>query len=149
MKKRAGLLVLILVVATAPILLLSSRKAHSFRRPSVVSGCPDWVLEQTGATTQKVHPEKIVVEPLQGRHNVYGIFKVPEGYQPSPYFVVHTEGSNSYCGVTAIAKHNPTDKTVIGRFRTRTALWMMTKGQSDDLNRRQNWSLVIVKSSNS
>jgi hypothetical protein len=138
------LIILVLAIAIVPAVLLSSRKAQSFRRPSVVSGCPEWVLEQIN-TAEKVHPEHLVVNPLQGRHKVYGVFKVPEGYQPSPYFVVQVDGATPYCGAAVISKRNETEQTVIGRFRTRTTLWMMTKGKIEELSQPQNWSLMIVK----
>lgn len=147
MKKRTSLLILVLAIAFVPAILLSSRKAQSFRRPSIVSGCPEWVLEQIN-TAKKVHPEQVVVNPLQGRHKVYGIFKVPEGYEPSPYFVVQVDGASPYCGAAVISKQGETEQTVIGRFRTRTTLWIMTKGKADELNQPQNWSLMIQPTQN-
>lgn len=150
MAKRTGLVILVILVIL-PIVYVAARKLQSFRRPSAVSGCPDWVLQQVNTADETVHPEKIVVEPLQGRHNVYGVFRLPEGYTPSPFFVVKVEGSNPYCGTiipsTKDRRHSAQkdDQTFIGRFRTRTTLWLITKGQADQLNHRENWSLAIVK----
>jgi hypothetical protein len=126
-----------------PLVYLVGERLTTLRRPGMVSSCPDWVLEQR-YTTETVNPEEVVVEPLQGRHNVYAVFKLPEGYQPSPYFVVNLPNSQPYCGMISHAQGRER-KTFVGLFRTRTTLWLMAKGQADQLNHRQNWSLAIVK----
>ena len=148
MIKRTGLILMVLL--GVPVSLLAVETAES-RRPGIASGCPGWVLSQAKTSTSFVHPEEIVVEPWQGRHNVHATFKVPAGYQPSPFFVVMLEGSSPYCGnllsqpdIQIEAQH---DRRVIGLFRTRTALWIATKGQLKQLEQPNNWKLAIVKRS--
>ncbi len=150
MIKRTGLILLVLL--SLPVGFIAFEK-FQFRRPGIASGCPDWVLSQVQTSIEIVHPEKLVVEPWQGRHNVYATFKIPAGYQPSPFFVVTLEGSNPYCGniisrpTTSHSNDSSRDRQVIGLFRTRTTLWIATKGQLGQLERSSNWKLVILKQS--
>jgi hypothetical protein len=144
--KQISLILAILVCL--PVGLLAAKKLQA-RTPGVVSGCPDWVLSQTANPANVIHPEKIVVEPWQGRHNVFATFKVPEGYETSDVVVVTVEGSHSYCGI--VMPQSPSgmklDQRVFGWFRTRTALWLFTKGQLSQLEQPKNWKLAIHKPS--
>lgn len=142
--KRIGLILLILIWLPLGFLLIEELQS---RRPSVASGCPDWVLAQTQSATNIIYPEKIVIKPWHGRHNVFATFKIPEGYTPSPAFMVTLKDSKPYCG--AIRWEAPSGETgdhlVFGPFRTRTTLWLISRGQLDQLEQPSNWRLAIFK----
>lgn len=142
--KRLGLILLILICL--PVGFLIFQKLQT-RRPSVVSGCPDWAIAQFHSATDIIHPEKVVIKPWQGRHNVFATFKIPDGYQPSSVFVVLLDDSNLYCG--RIQSKSPSGEIsknhVFGPFRTRTTLLLMSRGQIDQLERPINWKLAIFK----
>ncbi|MBD1845448.1 hypothetical protein H6F89_18960 [Cyanobacteria bacterium FACHB-63] len=142
MKRMGLMLFLLLFVAVACV---AFNKLQS-RRPGVVSGCPDWVLTQTETATEFVYPDHIVVEPWQGRHNVFATFKVPDGYQPGRFVVVRFEGSSPYCGDVVTHSTANGDRQVTAFFRTRTTLWLMSKGQINQLEQPNNWKLAIFKS---
>ncbi|KAM3090523.1 hypothetical protein ACKFKG_29330 [Phormidesmis sp. 146-35] len=102
-----------------------------------------------------------MVKPWRGRHQVYGIFVLPPGYNATEFFQISLKDAGSYCGTvsglddfiidTAIAPDEllveewKNDRLVVGRLRTRTALWVMSKGKQDLLNLPQNWSLQLEK----
>ncbi|WP_156426849.1 hypothetical protein [Leptolyngbya sp. NIES-2104] len=146
MSKQISLLLAVLVCL--PLGLIAAKKLQA-RTPGVVSGCPEWAFTQTANPANVIHPEKIVVEPWQGRHNVFATFKVPEGYEASEVVVVTVQGSHSYCGI--VMPHSPSgmtiDQRVFGWFRTRTALWLLTRGQLSQLEKPENWKLAIFKPS--
>lgn len=140
--------VILAVLVCLPLGLLVARQLQA-RTPGVVSSCPDGVLEQIANPANVVHPEQVVVEPWQGRHNVFATFKVPDGYKATDVVVVTVKGSHPYCGI--VMPYSPSgasiDQRVFGWFRTRTALWLMTKGQLSQLEQPANWKLVVVKNS--
>jgi len=140
--KRTGLILLVLICL--PISFLAIKKLQS-RRPSIASSCPDGILSQAQSSTDYIHPEKVVVEPWQGRHNVFATFKIPNGYQPSSVFVVTLKGSHPYCGTVVPQSNSQGDRQAVGKFRTRTTLWLMSKGQMDELEQPSNWKLMIFK----
>ncbi|MGI0493443.1 hypothetical protein ACN4EG_16805 [Alkalinema pantanalense CENA528] len=99
-----------------------------------------------------IKPERVVVQPWRGRHHVYGFFKVPAGYEPSSFFQVAVDqGQKQYCGHASVVKvvdrkaGSSGDRIVIGRFRTRTTLWLLSQGQRHELNQKDNWTLPIRK----
>lgn len=101
-----------------------------------------------------IKPERVVVQPWRGRHHVYGFFKVPAGYEPSSFFQVAVDqGQKQYCGHASVVKvvdrkagnWNSGDRIVVGRFRTRTTLWLLSQGQRHELNQKDNWTLPVRK----
>ncbi|MBE9009913.1 hypothetical protein IQ250_06805 [Pseudanabaenaceae cyanobacterium LEGE 13415] len=136
------------VLLCLPLGLLIAKKLQA-RTPGVVSACPEQALEQIANSANVVYPEKVVVEPWQGRHNVFATFKVPDGYKATDIVVVTVAGSHPYCGI--VMPYSPSgtsiDQRVFGWFRTRTALWLMTKGQLSQLEQPTNWKLVVIKNS--
>lgn len=122
-----------------------------FRRPSMVSKCPDTLL-LSESSIYTLHPSKVIVKPWWGRHNVSAVFELPAGYTSSNFFMVNV-GSMTYCGLTkpipgkvyegVYAK--PGARIVEGNFRTRTAMWLIFKGNIDQLRQPRNWMLVTEK----
>ncbi|MGV0023631.1 hypothetical protein [Phormidesmis priestleyi] len=166
--KRVSLAALIVLCVSG--LLVFPRSVYSIQRyaqyiqkPSVISECPDFITQASSAnTTQIIHPTEVIVKPWRGRHHVYGVFVLPPGYEATDFFQISLEDGGSYCGKVAGLDNLVPDPSVdssdlsfwklqsdrvvvLGRLRTRTALWLISKGKNGQLNHPQNWSLQIEK----
>ena len=69
-------------------------------RKSPAIGCKQWGFSAK-AEKYYTYPEKIVVEPWRGQHNVYGIFQIPGGYLNDKLLKVEIPGTRTYCGILA------------------------------------------------
>ncbi|NHC37018.1 hypothetical protein [Scytonema millei] len=120
------------------------------RKPSEVSRCPSEALIGSDTKSDRIHPEKVVVRPWKGRHQVYAIFVLPDDYEIDNAVVVSIEGEMTYCaskparvkgdefqGVYA----KPGEDIFVARFRTRTASWLIAQGKVESLKQPHNWSL--------
>ena len=150
MMKRTWLIVLTLTLVM--VTLVVPRSGRFLKKPSTLSGCPDGVLAAFNYSTEKIHASKIIVEPWEGRHNVYGVFVLPAGYQAKHFFAVRVDGSDPYCGKVTMLDQpaygvgtQPGDRIAIGHLRTRTALWLLTKGKQEELKQPSNWVLGTKK----
>ena len=97
----------------------------------------------------EVHATKVVVKPWYGEHQVYAIFRVPNKYERSPFFVLTVKGVGSSCekpfgsfqnidGVSAA----PGTHLIRDYIRTRLALRMILQGLYNQLSDKQNWTLT-------
>ncbi len=143
--KRTWIFALIVTLATAALIVPLS--ARFFRRPSTLSKCPESAIDASNST-EKIRASKIIVEPWEGRHNVYGIFVLPAGYESKDYFAVNLDGSTTYCGGVTMLNYSvhgvnikPGERIAIGHLKTRTALWLLTKGKQEELTQPNNWLL--------
>lgn len=152
----------IAIVSVVGLLLLTvGYKAYQFRKPGAISICSEDTIQtfirarnaKPNSTITTIHPTNVVVEPWQGRHNIFAVFQVPQGFQPNPSFIVMVNGI-PYCGYVESTGSEFNDlmitpaqasQPVLAKFRTRTALWLITKGQGEHLKQSQNWWLVITK----
>ena len=109
-------------------------------------------LPSNRATTT-VHALKVVVEPLQGQHHVYGIFRLESEKCPPGQPVVFTVvGAGKYCEKTYVERIQdiegievPPGYYLTKHFiRTRTALWLSIEGLSDQLKQPLNWTLTYA-----
>ncbi|MDV2995193.1 MAG: hypothetical protein N4J56_004847 [Chroococcidiopsis sp. SAG 2025] len=120
------------------------------RKPDEVSRCPREALTRSDTKSDRIHPEKVVVRPWKGRHQVYAIFVLPDDYEIDNAVVVNIEGEMTYCaskpakvkgdefqGVYA----KPGEDIFVARFRTRTASWLIAQGKVEALKQPHNWSL--------
>lgn len=92
---------------------------------------------------------KVVVEPWSGRHRVYALFAAPENScPPGSRVAVTVVGIGRSCdsaqslgreqeGVTAPPGHY----LMRDHIHTRTALWLLLRGQGDQLRQPGNWTL--------
>lgn len=99
------------------------------------------------------NPEKLVVQPWRGPHNVYAIFTIPSGYRSDGLFTVSIPGDQIYCGQFFNAGRvftgveQPKYYTLIkGNLNTRIALKLIAQGKLDHLKEAQNWRLGYIKS---
>lgn len=113
-----------------------------------LSKCPEEVLSRLDEVKTQV-PDKIVMKPWNGRHNVYGIFMLPIEDNSSKRLVISIPGAGNYCGGT----HNvgtsfegiqakPGYYLLKANFRTRTSTWLIARGFANQLENSLNWKLV-------
>lgn len=137
-----------LVTISAAIALLNGSILP--RKPSEVSRCPSKASIESDTKSDRIYPEKVVVRPWRGRHQVYAIFILPDDYETENAVVVRIEGEMIYCaskpsrvkgdefqGVYA----KPGEDIFVARFRTRTASWLIAQGKVEALKQPHNWSL--------
>ncbi len=134
-----GAIVVLLCLSTIPLL----KYRYLSRTPSRISQCPS--AEVLSNQTQEIRAAKVVFKPWKGRHHVYGVFVVPAGYQPTSFFKVNAGEAGDYCGGVTAKPAQADQSVVIGRLRTRTALWLLSKGEQDRLEQPQNWTLSITR----
>jgi hypothetical protein len=105
--------------------------------------------------TQKfqVQATKVVVQPWHGKHQVYGIFRVPNEYKQTPFFVLTVQGASNHCSKPFGYSQNfddisaePGTHLVRDFVRTRTALRLILQGLYFHLNDKQNWTLTFPQS---
>lgn len=127
------------------------------RKPGEVSRCPRTALTASDTTSDRIHPQKVIVRPWKGRHQVYAIFVLPNEYQANNAAVVSIEGESTYCSGTPISVKadevhkvyaKPGERIVVTYFRTRTASWLIAQGKGDLLKQPHNWSLSVQKQQN-
>lgn len=106
--------------------------------------------------TTSVHAVKVVVNPLHGRHQAYGIFMVPREkcFLGKPV-VLTVIGAGHYCEVAGSfgkeVRHFQGVDAPPGYYltrhyiRTRTTLWLTTQGYLDRLKQHHNWTLTYVE----
>ncbi len=144
---------LIALALTLVIVALVLPRSHRFlKKPSTLSWCPEGMTTSVDHSTAKIHASKIIVEPWEGRHNVYGIFVLPSGYQARRFFAVNVDESTPYCGMVTMLDQpshevsiQPGERIAIGHLKTRTALWLLTKGKQEELKQPSNWVLQAEK----
>jgi hypothetical protein len=110
-------------------------------------------LPSNRATTS-VQAVKVVVEPLWGRHHVYGIFQIDkEKCPPGQPVVLSVRGVGNYCEVVGFdpvqdfegIEAPPGYYLTRHYIRTRTALWLSIQGLLDQLRQPRNWTLTYSK----
>lgn len=120
------------------------------RKPGEVSRCPREVLTALDTTSDRIHPQKVVVRPWKGRHQVYAVFVLPDDYEADNPVVVSIEGEMTYCAGKPVRVKGdefqrvyakPGEDIFVARFRTRTASWLIAQGKVEPLKQPHNWSL--------
>jgi hypothetical protein len=102
--------------------------------------------------TKSVYPIKVVVEPFQGRHQVYAIFQLDGSkLPPNERVIVTVGGAGHYCEVSnSVGKYfegiEPPPGFYLSRhfIRTRTALRLSAKGLLGKLRSPENWMLTYT-----
>lgn len=103
-------------------------------------------------TKYYIHPEKIVIEPWRGRHHVYAIFMIPNGYMRDRIITVNISEKQTYCGNLLFPSNTyggiyakPGYYLMKGYLQTRTALGLIFQGKANQLQQPSNWSLGYIK----
>jgi hypothetical protein len=104
--------------------------------------------------TSSIHPLKVVVEPFQGQHQVYAIFRLDkEKTPPSQSVVLTVTHLVKYCESTNYIGQDFAEIAVPNQYylsqhyiRTRTALWLTIQGLLKELKQPENWTLTYAES---
>ena len=94
---------------------------------------------------------KVVVKPWAGRHHVYALFALPETCPPGRPMTLTVVGVGRSCdsaqslGPEQEGVMAPPGHYLIRRhIHTRTALWLLLRGQGGPLRQPGNWTLRCV-----
>lgn len=101
----------------------------------------------------KFRAVQVVVQPWQGRHQVYGVFMIPERYKHHRLYSVTLTVQGFAAKLSAGSSENRERDNIVpehGYFirrayvPTRTALWLLLTGRFGDLRTPCHWRLVFV-----
>lgn len=133
------------------VLGFSYVSSYIAEKPPVVR-CQPGAFRSASGEKYYTHPEKLVVQPWRGPHNVYAIFAIPNGYRSDGLFTVSIPGTELYCGQffnrgkVFTGVEQPKYYTIIkGQLNTRIALKLIAQGKLNQLKQAQNWQLGYVK----
>lgn len=131
--------------------LICTLSVSYFWKRSPVTRCYDWAFSAV-ETKSYVHPEKIVVKPWFGRHQVYAIFMIPGGHLNEKLFQVTIPNTKTYCGVLEFNgsrfedfKAKSGHYIMRGLLNTRVAFWLIVQGKGRELKQPQNWQVGYSK----
>ena len=148
---RKIILYILFLLSLLSVLGLSHISAYISEKRPIIS-CQQWEFNRTQDEKYYIHPNKLVVQPWRGQHNVYALFVIPSGYRTDGLFTVTTPGTQTYCGriqdIGQVSSGGDEEKkyTIIrGFLNTRIALKLIAKGQLDQLREPDNWRLGYVK----
>jgi hypothetical protein len=119
---------------------------------SPVTSCRQWGFYSSKGEKYYTHPEKIVVNPWVGPHNVYGMFMIPSGYRNDFFFTVTIDKTEVHCGVmnethtkfSGSVNAKPGYYLIKGLLNTRVALRLIFQGKEDQLKQPQNWKVGYI-----
>ena len=99
---------------------------------------------------------KVVVEPWYGRHNVYGVFVIPDQFRDKDYSTaVVVRGVTEHTDLSPVPtrEHGIIIAGVPDRYvkhshiHSRIALWFLLTGHFGDIQSKCNWALVFTAKS--
>lgn len=124
--------------------------------PSLIVSCSSkWGFIQSKKVKYYTSPQKIVIQPWRGQHQVYAIFQIPPGYEHDALFRLSIPGKSDYCGGVFPLEQNMmmSVKTqnryylLQGYLNTRIALSLIAQGKFNQLKQPENWQVGFVKKS--
>ena len=99
-------------------------------------------------TKSYIHPEKVVVHPWLGEHNVYAIFMLPNNYVYDRFMTINLSVNKTFCGIMTNPSQTideinaqPGHYLVKGYLQTRITIKLILEGQINDLTQVNNWQL--------
>ena len=148
--RKNQLLYILFALSLLSILGFSYVSELSERSP--IASCRQWGFYSSKGEKYYTHPEKIVVKPWVGPHNVYGIFMIPSGYRNDFFFTVTIDKTEVHCGVMDEAatkfaggvNAKPGYSVMKGLLNTRVALQLIIQGKADQLKQPQNWRVGYI-----
>jgi len=148
---RKIILYILFLLSLFSVLGFSEISAYiSEKRPIIT--CQQWGFHRQQEEKSYIHPERLVVRPWRGQHNVYALFVIPSGYRTDGLFTVTTPETGTYCGriqdIGKVSSGGDEEKnyTIMrGFLNTRIALKLIAKGQLDELREPDNWRLGYFK----
>ncbi|MGB5962580.1 MAG: hypothetical protein WBG73_18080 [Coleofasciculaceae cyanobacterium] len=113
------------------------------------SSCPQEIAVNLNEQETKITPYKLIIKPWEGRHNVQGVFMLPMEDYTAKIMVLSIPGLGTFCGGAYSVgtsfegiQAKPGYHLVKTNLRTRTAIWLITRGFGNQLNDSNNWQLV-------
>lgn len=113
------------------------------------SSCPQAISLRLNHQPNNVAAYKLIIKPWKGRHHVQGFFMLPMEDKKAKFLVLSIPGVGKFCGGaqdvgTSFAgiQAEPGYYLIKTSLRTRTAIWLITRGFSNQLNDSSNWQLV-------
>ncbi|MBD2387738.1 hypothetical protein [Cylindrospermum sp. FACHB-282] len=114
--------------------------------------CGKWGFVVSKSKKYYITPEKIVIEPWRGRHQVYGIFMIPDGYIRDHLVTIEIPEKPTYCGILLFPSNTyggiyakPGHYLMKGYLQTRTTLELIFEGKINQLKQPSNWKLGYIK----
>jgi hypothetical protein len=146
--------IIYIVLFTLTIVSLFAYSYLSEKKP--ITNC-EWSGFTDSPEKLYTHAEKVVVEPWKGRHHVYGIFMIPDGYLNDRMFVVTADSSEVHCGIFVSGNDTniedvyakPGYYVMKGMLNTRTGFSLILQGHGDSLNKLTNWRVGYSKAKQS
>ncbi|MBW4611087.1 MAG: hypothetical protein KME22_28750 [Hassallia sp. WJT32-NPBG1] len=143
---------LYILFALSLLSILGFSYVSDFSERSPIISCRQWGFYSSKGEKYYTHPEKIVLKPWLGPHNVYGMFKIPAGYRNDFFFTVTIDKTEIYCGVMKEAHRKfaegvnakPGYYLIKGLFNTRVAIGLILQGKGDQLKQPQNWKVGYI-----
>jgi hypothetical protein len=134
-------------IGLIPILVIPLYPIGVVQRPE--SACDAEEFMTSGRPKVAIHPEKVIVQPWHGQHQVYGIFMLPDSISPKQPVLLQVKHVGTFCDEASYAgklvqgvQARPGHYLMIDNIRTRTALWLIVQGKLDQLQQPTNWVLV-------
>ncbi|HEY9638503.1 MAG TPA: hypothetical protein V6D14_34280 [Coleofasciculaceae cyanobacterium] len=113
------------------------------------SYCAEPVLANLKQGKTYGFPEKVVVKPWDGRHNVYAVFMLANDVKPNKSLIVSLPSAGNYCGgIERVetgfegVEAKPGYYLVKASLKTRTSTLLITRGFLQQLKDPRNWNLV-------
>lgn len=120
-----------------------------YRKVTNKSVCSDSVI--TDFKNGKTHgtPYRVVIQPWNGRHNVYAVFMLPKGVKPRGSLLVKIPNVGMYCGRTQRLgssyegiQAKPGYYLMKANLKTRTSALLIARGYLNQLKDPNNWNLI-------
>ncbi|MFM7405728.1 MAG: hypothetical protein ACKO3K_03410 [Cuspidothrix sp.] len=114
--------------------------------------CENWGFASIKTTKYYIHPDKIIVKPWLGQHNIYAIFTVSQGNLYDNFITVNLGNNHIFCGNISrlpysqdgvIAK--PGYDLAKGYLHTRTAIKFILAGKINEIKKASNWQLGVSR----
>lgn len=141
-------LVIPVVLAITGVGVLSQMAIH--RLSANVGECRiDW-FRKANPKTKQIYPRKVVVRPWNGEHQVYGLFLVPDVYQPGLPVLLEIKGEKTACYRPAFLSQKAVDGieappgflVLRQHLRTKYAVSLILRYGIDYLSQPENWVLT-------
>ncbi len=110
--------------------------------------CKDALFLETGATIFQIHPVSLNIKPWKGRHQVYGVFKLPSGHQVRYPVMITVKGAGRYRKeASMIQEYEGQDgvRLLQVHLKTRVAILMILLGFYPYLKEPLNWTLTYTQ----
>jgi hypothetical protein len=134
------------MVFLIPLLAIPTFPTPLVQRPESV--CDAEAFMTSKGATATIHPAAIVAHPWEGRHQVFGIFLLPEQLA-STTVLLKVQDVGVYCDAVVYSGKRvrtvqapPGYFLMIDNIRTRTAFRLIVQGKFNTLRNPLNWSMV-------